>query len=76
MTDKAPGDPGEANRGIGQERVGEAGPGSVQRPPLAPAAGGPGTGDAQTIGEPKHRRPMADPTRDVAARHYGHGFMC
>jgi hypothetical protein len=38
------GDAGEANRGVGQERVGETRPGPVQRPPFAPAAGGPGTG--------------------------------
>jgi hypothetical protein len=36
-------DPAELNRGVGQERVGEDGPGRDQRP-LDPAAGGPGTG--------------------------------
>jgi len=37
------GEPGELNRGLGKQRVGEAGPGPLQRP-LDPAAGGPGTG--------------------------------
>lgn len=37
------GDPAEANRGLGQEIVGEAWPGPRQRP-LDPAAGGPGSG--------------------------------
>ena len=37
------GDPAEANRGLGQEIVGEAAPGPRQRP-LDPAAGGPGSG--------------------------------
>lgn len=37
------GDPAEANRGLGQEIVGEAAPGPRQRP-LDPAAGGSGSG--------------------------------
>ena len=51
--DRIEGDPGEANRGIGQEIVGEPAPGPVQRPPYPPAAGGPGTGVGETepVGE-------------------------
>jgi hypothetical protein len=45
---RAEGDPGEANRGIGQEIVGKPGPGARQRPPLDPAAGGPGSGSGET----------------------------
>lgn len=41
------GDPAEANRGLGQEIVGEASPGPRQRP-LAPAAGGPGSGAGES----------------------------
>ena len=41
--DRIQGDLAEANRGIGQEIVGDASPGPRQRP-LDPAAGGPGSG--------------------------------
>ncbi len=41
------GDPAEANRGLGQEIVGEASPGPRQRP-LDPAAGGPGSGAGES----------------------------
>jgi hypothetical protein len=39
---RSDGDPGELNRGLGQQRVGEALPAPRQAPALAPAAGGPG----------------------------------
>ena len=71
---KIQGDPGEANRGIGQEMVGEPGPGPTQRPAFAPAAGGPGNGAGETLGDPKHQRPMAEPTRDVTAKDEGRGL--
>lgn len=45
---RAQGDPSEANRGRGQEIVGEPSPGVRQRPPLDPAAGGPGSGFGET----------------------------
>jgi hypothetical protein len=38
------GRPVHTNAGIGQERVGEPGSAPKQRPKLAPAAGGPGSG--------------------------------
>lgn len=41
------GDPAEANRGLGQEIVGEPSPGPRQRP-LDPAAGGPGSGAGES----------------------------
>jgi len=66
------GDRGEANRGIGQEIVGEPSPGPRQRP-LDPAAGGPGTGGGAS-GEPKHQRPMAAGVEDAAAKDEGRGL--
>lgn len=44
------GDPGEANRGLGQARVGEPSPTPRQRSERAPAAGGPGVGVGPTVG--------------------------
>jgi len=41
------GDPGELNRGLGQARVGQAAPGPLENPQLAPAAGGPGSGSGE-----------------------------
>lgn len=66
------GDPAEANRGLGQERVGEAGPGPDQRP-LDPAAGGPGAGTGPTTGAPKHQQPMESSTDEESAGTYGQG---
>lgn len=66
------GDPAEANRGLGQERVGEAGPGPDQRP-LDPAAGGPGKGTGATTGEGKHQKPMKGAVDDGSGGAYGQG---
>jgi hypothetical protein len=41
------GDAGELNRGLGQARVGQATPGPLENPHLAPAAGGPGSGSGE-----------------------------
>lgn len=46
-TARIQGDPGEANRGVGPEMVGEASPRPRQRS-LDPAAGGSGAGSART----------------------------
>lgn len=48
---RAQGDPGEANRGLGQEMVGNPSPGPRQRP-LDPAAGGPGSGTGEARSSP------------------------
>ena len=59
MTDPTvPGDPGEANRGIGQENLTRDEPRGPDGP--GPAAGGPGTGDGPSVREPKHQQPMKD----------------
>lgn len=65
------GDLGEANRGVGQEIVGEPSPGPLQRP-LDPAAGGPGTGGG-AAGEPKHQRPIKNLPPDEPDGTYGQG---
>lgn len=67
--DQPQGDLGEANRGIGQEIVGDVSPGPIQRP-LDPAAGGPGTGGGAP-GEPKHQRPMKDGPSEGPRGTYG-----
>lgn len=66
------GDPAETNRGLGQERVGEPGPGPAQRP-LDPAAGGPGHSTGPTTGQPKHQRPMKGPAKPDGHGTYGQG---
>lgn len=69
--DQPQGDLGEANRGIGQEIVGEPSPGPVQRP-LDPAAGGPGTGGGAP-GQPKHVLPLVDRPAEEPKGTYGQG---
>ncbi|MBI2261834.1 MAG: hypothetical protein HYU62_09245 [Caulobacterales bacterium] len=47
------------NQGLGQQRVGEAGPGAKQKQRYPPSAGGPGSGsgdDAETNAESERRR--------------------
>jgi hypothetical protein len=62
---RAQGDPGEANRGIGQERVGESSPGPRQRP-LDPAAGGPGSGAGETrVVDPDDGAPRTEEDRAI-----------
>lgn len=57
MTDpKISGDPGEANRGVGQENLTREEPRAPDAP--GPAAGGSGTGDGVSVREPKHQQPM------------------
>lgn len=59
------GDPAEANRGLGQEIVGEASPAPLQRP-LDPAAGGPGSGagESGSARRPGHA-PMTEEERAI-----------
>lgn len=64
------GDPAEANRGLGQERVDEPGPGPQQRP-LDPAAGGPGQGVGPSSHNPKHQNPMQQPAQPPGHGTYG-----
>ncbi len=56
------GDPGDANRGLGQERVDEPSPAPRQRSQRPPAAGGPGKGVSPTLG------PDAETEEDKAQR--------
>lgn len=74
MTDRgdqrrAQGDPGEVNRGVGQNIVSGSDPGPPEAP--APAAGGPGSGAGETLGKPGSRRAMTDKRSDPAGGTYG-----
>lgn len=62
---RAQGDPGEANRGIGQERVDEPSPAPRQRAMLAPAAGGPGAGSGPTRSSEADGAPATEEDRAV-----------
>ncbi len=71
-TNSAQGDLGDANRGIGQEIVGEPSSGPRRRP-LDPAAGGPGSGSGSSVHKPKHQQPMKDPAAEEPKGAYGQG---
>lgn len=62
---RAQGDPGEANRGIGQEIIGEASPGPRQRPTHAPAAGGPGSGAGEARSPDNDDAPATEEDRAI-----------
>jgi hypothetical protein len=61
------GDLGEANRGIGQDRVGEAPQDTPAGSPAA-AAGGPGSGSGPTLEPPRAHAPSTEPRHAPPAR--------
>lgn len=65
------GDPGEANRGVGQADPSRDELRDDDAP--APAAGGPGSGVGPTSGTPKHQEPVKNDTSGKGSGTYGQG---